>query len=118
MPGAASGPPRGTASFQASRLDVCCCVGAPKLPPPDQSEGFLLQFFRKFYVPFLLHRLTRVVVVSGAGGAAGGLPPPGQRGLAGSARGGVESLPGPRGSRTGEAGIQVCPAPEYSSLPP
>ncbi|XP_057160321.1 NPC1-like intracellular cholesterol transporter 1 [Ursus arctos] len=48
---------------EASRLDVCCCVGAPKLPPPDQSEGFLLQFFRKFYVPFLLHRLTRAVVL-------------------------------------------------------
>uniref|UniRef100_A0A452RGC1 NPC1 like intracellular cholesterol transporter 1 n=1 Tax=Ursus americanus TaxID=9643 RepID=A0A452RGC1_URSAM len=48
---------------EASRLDVCCCIGAPKLPPPDQSEGFLLQFFRKFYVPFLLHRLTRAVVL-------------------------------------------------------
>ncbi|XP_027951222.1 NPC1-like intracellular cholesterol transporter 1 [Eumetopias jubatus] len=48
---------------EASRLDVCPCVGAPKLPPPDQSEGLLLRFFRKFYVPLLLHRVTRVVVL-------------------------------------------------------
>ncbi|XP_029770594.1 NPC1-like intracellular cholesterol transporter 1 [Suricata suricatta] len=48
---------------EASRMDVCCCVGARELPPPDQSEGFLLRFFRKFYVPFLLHRVTRVVVL-------------------------------------------------------
>ncbi|XP_047550697.1 NPC1-like intracellular cholesterol transporter 1 [Lutra lutra] len=48
---------------EASRLDVCCCVGAPKLPPPDQSEGLLLWFFRKFYVPLLLHRVTRGVVL-------------------------------------------------------
>ncbi|KAF3817037.1 hypothetical protein GH733_013779 [Mirounga leonina] len=47
---------------EASRLDVCPCIGAPKLPPPDQSEGLLLRFFWKFYVPFLLHRVTRVVV--------------------------------------------------------
>ncbi|XP_021559385.1 NPC1-like intracellular cholesterol transporter 1 [Neomonachus schauinslandi] len=47
---------------EASRLDVCPCIGAPKLPPPDQSEGLLLRFFWKFYVPLLLHRVTRVVV--------------------------------------------------------
>lgn len=47
-------------------------MGAPKLPPPDQSEGLLLWFFRKFYVPLLLHRVMRGVVVSGSGGEAGG----------------------------------------------
>lgn len=51
-------------------MDVCCCAGARELPPPGQSEGLLLRFFRKVYVPLLLHRVTRVVVVSGAGGSA------------------------------------------------
>lgn len=53
---------------QASRLDVCCCLRAQELPAPSQREGYLLRFFRKVYAPFLLHRVTRVVVVSGAGG--------------------------------------------------
>lgn len=48
---------------EASRLDVCCCLHAQELPPPSQREGHLLQFFRKVYAPFLLHRVTRVVVV-------------------------------------------------------
>uniref|UniRef100_A0A8C9BWG2 NPC1 like intracellular cholesterol transporter 1 n=1 Tax=Phocoena sinus TaxID=42100 RepID=A0A8C9BWG2_PHOSS len=48
---------------EASRLDVCCCKSARELPPPSQDEGVLLRCFRKFYVPFLLHRFTRVVVV-------------------------------------------------------
>uniref|UniRef100_A0A667FRG8 NPC1 like intracellular cholesterol transporter 1 n=1 Tax=Lynx canadensis TaxID=61383 RepID=A0A667FRG8_LYNCA len=48
---------------EASRMDVCCCAGARELPPPGQSEGLLLRFFRKVYVPLLLHRVTRVVVV-------------------------------------------------------
>ncbi|XP_040310900.1 NPC1-like intracellular cholesterol transporter 1 isoform X2 [Herpailurus yagouaroundi] len=49
---------------EASRMDVCCCAGARELPPPGQSEGLLLRFFRKVYVPLLLHRVTRVVVDS------------------------------------------------------
>uniref|UniRef100_A0A8C8WXT2 NPC1 like intracellular cholesterol transporter 1 n=1 Tax=Panthera leo TaxID=9689 RepID=A0A8C8WXT2_PANLE len=48
---------------EASRMDVCCCAGARELPPLGQSEGLLLRFFRKVYVPLLLHRVTRVVVV-------------------------------------------------------
>nr|XP_020748933.1 Niemann-Pick C1-like protein 1 [Odocoileus virginianus texanus] len=48
---------------EASRMDICCCKTARKLPPPSQDEGLLLGFFRKFYVPFLFHWLTRVVVV-------------------------------------------------------
>ncbi|XP_026979826.1 NPC1-like intracellular cholesterol transporter 1 [Sagmatias obliquidens] len=48
---------------EASRLDVCCCKSAQELPPPSQDEGLLLRCFRKFYVPFLLHRFTRVVVL-------------------------------------------------------
>ncbi|XP_059511972.1 NPC1-like intracellular cholesterol transporter 1 [Myotis daubentonii] len=48
---------------EASRLDVCCCLRAQELPAPSQREGHLLRFFRKVYAPFLLHRVTRVVVV-------------------------------------------------------
>ncbi|XP_057588201.1 NPC1-like intracellular cholesterol transporter 1 isoform X2 [Hippopotamus amphibius kiboko] len=48
---------------EASRLDICCCKSTRELPPPSQDEGLLLRFFRKFYVPFLLHWFTRVVVV-------------------------------------------------------
>uniref|UniRef100_A0A2K6MPX5 NPC1 like intracellular cholesterol transporter 1 n=1 Tax=Rhinopithecus bieti TaxID=61621 RepID=A0A2K6MPX5_RHIBE len=48
---------------EASRLDVCCCVKPRELPLPGQGEGFLLGFFRKAYVPFLLHWITRGVVL-------------------------------------------------------
>ena len=57
-------------------MDICCCKTARKLPPPSQDEGLLLGFFRKFYVPFLFHWLTRVVVVSGREGQQGDLMPP------------------------------------------
>lgn len=61
-----------SACLQASRLDFCCCKTPRNVPPPSQAEGLLLLCFRKFYAPFLLHWFTRVVVVSGVGGAAGG----------------------------------------------
>ncbi|XP_060039912.1 NPC1-like intracellular cholesterol transporter 1 [Erinaceus europaeus] len=48
---------------EASRPDICCCLGAQKLPPPAQGEGLLLGFFRKFYAPVLLHKVTRVFVL-------------------------------------------------------
>uniref|UniRef100_Q9UHC9-4 Isoform 4 of NPC1-like intracellular cholesterol transporter 1 n=1 Tax=Homo sapiens TaxID=9606 RepID=Q9UHC9-4 len=48
---------------EASRLDVCCCVKPQELPPPGQGEGLLLGFFQKAYAPFLLHWITRGVVV-------------------------------------------------------
>lgn len=112
------GPSRGSASFQASRLDVCCCVGAPKLPPPDQSEGLLLRSFRKFYVPLLLHGVTRVVVVSGTGGAAGGregllslVPGP-------AAHGGVDGLPGPPGAHARGGWDSRPPSSRIFPLPP
>lgn len=65
---------------QASRLDVCCCLRAQELPPPGQREGRLLRLFRTVYAPFLLHRVTRVVVVSGRAGQLG--PHPGGAGAA------------------------------------
>lgn len=48
---------------EASRLDVCCCIRTRELPSSGQSEGLLIGFFRKVYAPFLLHRVTRVVVL-------------------------------------------------------
>nr|XP_039317963.1 NPC1-like intracellular cholesterol transporter 1 isoform X1 [Saimiri boliviensis boliviensis] len=48
---------------EASRLDICCCVKPQELPPPGQREGLLLSFFRKIYAPFLLHWITRGVVL-------------------------------------------------------
>ncbi|KAM5302751.1 NPC1-like intracellular cholesterol transporter 1 isoform 2-T2 [Glossophaga mutica] len=48
---------------EASRLDGCCCLRAQTPLPPNLSEGLLLRFFRKVYAPFLLHRVTRVVVL-------------------------------------------------------
>uniref|UniRef100_A0A2K6GTP5 NPC1 like intracellular cholesterol transporter 1 n=1 Tax=Propithecus coquereli TaxID=379532 RepID=A0A2K6GTP5_PROCO len=48
---------------EASRKDFCCCIKPRELPPPGQNEGPLLCFFRKVYAPFLLHWLTRAVVV-------------------------------------------------------
>ncbi|XP_023381524.1 Niemann-Pick C1-like protein 1 [Pteropus vampyrus] len=48
---------------EASRPDICCCVGAQDLPAPSQGEGLLLRFFRRVYTPLLLHRVTRVVVL-------------------------------------------------------
>lgn len=48
---------------EASRPDVLCCFSTRKLPPPKEKEGLLLRFFRKIYVPFLLHRFIRPVVM-------------------------------------------------------
>ncbi|XP_020839715.1 NPC1-like intracellular cholesterol transporter 1 [Phascolarctos cinereus] len=49
---------------EAGLKDVCCCARSSKSPSSQESEGFLLRFFRKFYAPFLLHRFTRVVVLA------------------------------------------------------
>uniref|UniRef100_A0A287DDH1 NPC1 like intracellular cholesterol transporter 1 n=1 Tax=Ictidomys tridecemlineatus TaxID=43179 RepID=A0A287DDH1_ICTTR len=48
---------------EASRPDIFCCCKSQNLPPPEHNEGLLLRFFRKTYAPFLLHRITRRVVV-------------------------------------------------------
>lgn len=48
---------------EESRPDICCCISPRKLPPPAEGEGLLLGFFRKFYAPALLHKVTRVIVL-------------------------------------------------------
>uniref|UniRef100_A0A8C4QM20 NPC1 like intracellular cholesterol transporter 1 n=1 Tax=Eptatretus burgeri TaxID=7764 RepID=A0A8C4QM20_EPTBU len=45
-----------------NRLDICCCA-KPVVPPKKKNnEGYLLPWMRKYYAPFLLHPLIRVVV--------------------------------------------------------
>lgn len=109
-------------------MDICCCKTARKLPPPSQDEGLLLRFFRTFYVPFLLHWLTRVVVVSGREGSRGTSCHPGLGGP-GSVWGGrvclalilarghwrgleLAQVQGLKPGQGGVAEIQVGPAPE------
>uniref|UniRef100_A0A8C9Q430 NPC1 like intracellular cholesterol transporter 1 n=1 Tax=Spermophilus dauricus TaxID=99837 RepID=A0A8C9Q430_SPEDA len=48
---------------EASRPDIFCCCKSQNLPPPEHNEGLLLRSFRNTYAPFLLHRITRRVVV-------------------------------------------------------
>lgn len=92
---------------QASRPDICCCTRARDLPTPSQGEGLLLRFFRRVYAPWLLHRVTRVVVVSEAGGRLRPRTP--GRGLLSL------TLPAPLGP-VGAAGTRG-PTPEVSRAP-
>ncbi|KAF3696015.1 Niemann-Pick C1-like protein 1 Precursor [Channa argus] len=47
-----------------NRCELLCCVTVSTQRPNTPNEGFLLPFMRKYYAPFLLHRLTRVIVGS------------------------------------------------------
>uniref|UniRef100_A0A8D0DMQ5 NPC1 like intracellular cholesterol transporter 1 n=1 Tax=Salvator merianae TaxID=96440 RepID=A0A8D0DMQ5_SALMN len=50
---------------KAARFDVCCCIRLKKTDAVKrQEEGKLCSFMRKFYTPFLFHRVVRVLVVS------------------------------------------------------
>ncbi|KAK2902348.1 NPC1-like intracellular cholesterol transporter 1 [Channa argus] len=46
-----------------NRCELLCCVTVSTQRPNTPNEGFLLPFMRKYYAPFLLHRLTRVIVM-------------------------------------------------------
>ncbi|XP_004839969.1 Niemann-Pick C1-like protein 1 [Heterocephalus glaber] len=48
---------------EALRPDIFCCLAPRKVAPSDQKEGLLLSFFRKRYIPFLLHGFIRPVVL-------------------------------------------------------
>ncbi|XP_078473552.1 NPC1-like intracellular cholesterol transporter 1 [Lampetra planeri] len=47
----------------ANRMDICCCVRPSNVKAPKRNEGFLLPFMRRYYSRFLLHRVTRAVVM-------------------------------------------------------
>ena len=46
-------------------LDMCCCVKASKIYTHNRSDGemTLISFFKKYYGPFILSKLTRVLIV-------------------------------------------------------
>lgn len=53
-----------TARQAANRFDVCCFVrGSKKDAPQGGQEGLLYRFFKSLYVPVLLSKFVRVVVM-------------------------------------------------------
>ena len=46
-----------------NRCELACCVTVTTQRPTKPNEGFLLPLMRKYYAPFLLHPISRVVVV-------------------------------------------------------
>ncbi|XP_032869590.1 NPC1-like intracellular cholesterol transporter 1 [Amblyraja radiata] len=48
---------------EAARFDICCCVRSKTRKKRKKKEGFLLMLMREYYAPFLLHSVTRVIVV-------------------------------------------------------
>lgn len=56
-------------SLDARRQDnnsceLLCCVKVSTQRPNKPNEGLLLPFMRKYYAPVLLHRYTRIIVVT------------------------------------------------------
>ncbi|KAF5295230.1 hypothetical protein FQR65_LT10514 [Abscondita terminalis] len=53
-----------TARQAANRFDICCFVrGSKKDAPPAGQEGLLYNFFKSLYVPVLLSKFVRMVVM-------------------------------------------------------
>ncbi|XP_067087125.1 NPC1-like intracellular cholesterol transporter 1 [Osmerus mordax] len=46
-----------------NRCELACCVTVTTQRPTKPNEGFLLPLMRKYYAPFLLHPVSRVVVM-------------------------------------------------------
>nr|XP_014344420.1 PREDICTED: Niemann-Pick C1-like protein 1 [Latimeria chalumnae] len=44
------------------RFDICCCVKLKNIKK-KKNKGLLLPFMRNYYAPFLLHHVTRVIVM-------------------------------------------------------
>uniref|UniRef100_UPI00398E8753 NPC1-like intracellular cholesterol transporter 1 n=1 Tax=Pristiophorus japonicus TaxID=55135 RepID=UPI00398E8753 len=47
---------------EAAKFDICCCIHS-KGRKKKKSEGLLLPFMREYYAPFLLHSVTRIIVI-------------------------------------------------------
>ncbi|XP_066999010.2 NPC intracellular cholesterol transporter 1 [Anabrus simplex] len=47
----------------SNRLDVCCFIRGSKGNADPNSEGILYKFFKELYVPFLMNKNVRVVVM-------------------------------------------------------
>ncbi|XP_060712447.1 NPC1-like intracellular cholesterol transporter 1 [Hemiscyllium ocellatum] len=48
---------------EKDRFDICCCVRAKARKKKRKTEGLLLPLMREYYAPFLLHSVTRIVVI-------------------------------------------------------
>uniref|UniRef100_A0A8B9PI67 NPC1 like intracellular cholesterol transporter 1 n=1 Tax=Apteryx owenii TaxID=8824 RepID=A0A8B9PI67_APTOW len=48
---------------EAARFDVCCCWGLEKGAPGGPGTGVLRPLMHRYYVPLLLHRVTRPLVL-------------------------------------------------------
>ncbi|XP_067168358.1 NPC1-like intracellular cholesterol transporter 1 [Apteryx mantelli] len=48
---------------EAARFDVCCCWGLEKGAPGGPGTGVLRPLMHRYYVPLLLHHITRPLVV-------------------------------------------------------
>ncbi|XP_017858960.1 PREDICTED: Niemann-Pick C1 protein [Drosophila arizonae] len=46
-----------------SRLDICCFIKCKKSDIMPNNEGLLYKFFKSVYVPFLMKKIVRVVVM-------------------------------------------------------
>ncbi|XP_069773730.1 NPC1-like intracellular cholesterol transporter 1 [Narcine bancroftii] len=48
---------------EAARFDICCCARSKNRKKKKRREGFLLTLMREYYAPFLLHSVTRIIVM-------------------------------------------------------
>ncbi|XP_067879396.1 LOW QUALITY PROTEIN: NPC1-like intracellular cholesterol transporter 1 [Heterodontus francisci] len=51
---------------EAARIDICCCIRCKcckSKKKKKKREGLLLPFMRGYYAPFLLHSVTRIIVL-------------------------------------------------------
>lgn len=49
---------------ESNRFDVCCFIkGSKKDIPAENQDGLLYNFFKSVYVPFLMNRITRQLVM-------------------------------------------------------
>ncbi|XP_055920558.1 NPC intracellular cholesterol transporter 1 isoform X2 [Eupeodes corollae] len=46
-----------------NRFDICCCIRGKKADPSQFTEGLLYKFFRSVYVPFLMKKNIRILVM-------------------------------------------------------
>ncbi|XP_055840064.1 NPC intracellular cholesterol transporter 1 isoform X2 [Episyrphus balteatus] len=46
-----------------NRLDVCCCIRGKKTDAAPITEGLLYKFFKSVYVPFLMKKNIRILVM-------------------------------------------------------
>ncbi|XP_067857648.1 NPC1-like intracellular cholesterol transporter 1 [Heptranchias perlo] len=48
---------------ESAKYDICCCIRSKSTKIKKKREGILLPFMREYYAPFLLHSVTRIIVI-------------------------------------------------------